>query len=607
MSGRRVPIRHSLVTRLLVTSVLIAIASIAATAWLAARTATRAISQEQGRSLAENTSVYDMLVTYAASHPDWSGVAPLIARRAAELDRRITLMTEDRAVVADTFPGPPLRTARPAAVVDPLNLDLGLTGGTDRIDRRAVGPFRMSTVERAELRELAEMRLSCIRRYGFDGRVEEHPNGRPEVILTTPDPHDLTRECVERTPEPAVRSEIRALRSLSRLAGNCLGLDEKTRRLEVLPDFSAYLVADRDSLPLPREAVRSDVDAAQAARISSCVEKARRTLLQPYVAPAVLLFITAPDAGTDQTTFTLSGANTVRIVTVTGAVLVATIMVTVLVGRRLIRPLQALTDAVDRQRPAPVSTPDEIGRLARALNDSVDRRDRAEAQRRAMVSDVAHELRTPLTNIRSWLEAAQDDLAPTDAQLLGLLHEEAVLLQHIIDDLTDLAAADAGTLRIHPEPTSVRDVLTQVVESHRGTAQASGVQLTVQIVDDPVLLADPVRLRQIVGNLVSNAIRYTPSGGSVTVGAHGNTITVRDTGIGIAAQNLPKIFDRFWRADESRNRATGGSGLGLAITQHLVEAHGGALTVQSVIGEGTAFTSTFPAPHSAIEKNGTTE
>ncbi|BCJ59642.1 sensor histidine kinase [Micromonospora endophytica] len=595
MSGRRVPIRHSLVTRLLVTSVLIAVAAIAATAWLATRTATRAISQEQGRSLAENRSVYDMLVGYAAAHPDWSGVRPLIEERAAELDRRITLMTEDRAVIADTHSGPSLHTARPAAVVDPLNLDLGLTGGTDRIDRRAVGPFRVSAAESAKLRELAEKQLSCIRS-GADGEIKEQPDGRFEIIVTTPDPNNLASRCSSDLAfeSPRTGSEPKALRSLSRLAGRCLNLDEKTQRLEVLPDFTAYPVAlppkGRDERVVPQDALGARVDAAGAARINSCVEKSRRTLLQPYVAPAVLLFITAPDTGADQTTFTLSGANTIRIVTVTGAVLVATIIVTVLVGRRLVRPLQTLTDAVDRQRPAPVSAPDEIGRLARALNDSTQRRDRAEAQRRAMVNDVAHELRTPLTNIRSWLEAAQDDLTPTDNQLLELLHEEAVLLQHIIDDLSDLAAADAGTLRIHPEPTYVRDVLTQVVDSHRGTAHAAGVDLTMQVHDDPVLSADAVRLRQIVGNLVSNGIRYTPSGGSVTVTAHNNIITVRDTGVGIAAENLSKIFDRFWRADESRNRATGGSGLGLAIAQQLVTAHGGTLTVQSTPGQGSLFT-----------------
>ncbi len=324
-----------------------------------------------------------------------------------------------------------------------------------------------------------------------------------------------------------------------------------------------------------------------------------------------------------------------RTALVTGGVRLATIVVTVLAGRRLVRPLRALTVAADLHTPAamPAGSPapgaagraardsardsarksardsarksardfardsarDEIGHLARALHESGVRRDRAEAQRRAMVSDVAHELRTPLTNIRSWLEAAQDDLAPTDAQLLGLLHEEALLLQHIIDDLGDLAAADAGTLRVHPEPAYLRDVLTQVVESHRGTAHAAGVTLMTEVRGDPVLSADPVRLRQLVGNLVSNAVRHTPPGGTVTVSAHDTTITVRDTGAGIAPEHLPRIFDRFWRADGSRSRATGGSGLGLAIARKLAEAHRGSIEVESTPGHGTLFTVRLPS------------
>jgi two-component system sensor histidine kinase BaeS len=137
-------------------------------------------------------------------------------------------------------------------------------------------------------------------------------------------------------------------------------------------------------------------------------------------------------------------------------------------------------------------------------------------------------------------------------------------------------------------------VLVQAVESQRAPAHAAGVGLAMEVDGDPVVSADPVRLRQMVGNLVSNGIRYTPRGGSVTVGAQGSTITVRDTGVGIAAENLPKVFDRFWRADESRSRATGGSGLGLAIVRKLADAHGGTVEVDSTPGSGTTFTIRLP-------------
>ncbi|MBM2619014.1 HAMP domain-containing histidine kinase [Actinoplanes sp. LDG1-06] len=587
------PLRHSLVTRLLVTSVLIAIAAIASTAWLATRTVTRAISQEQGRALTDDKGVYDMLVTYAATHADWTGAPALIQQRAAKLGRRITLMTEDRAVIADSGSGPSLRTARPSAAVDPLNLDLSLTGGSRRIDPRIAGPFLVPPAERARLRKVADDDLNCLRKMRIDGKIGTAVNGRPTLTVTTPGAV-LDPQCTQLA-DAVSPTEEKALLSLERLASRCLGLDPGPFILKIRPDFTVYTgktdspIDVRQRPTAVAEELLFATDSSQSARINGCVEKSRRTLLRPYVAPPALLFVTNPTSPSDP--FTLSRANTVRILTVTGAVLLATIVVTVLVGRRLVGPLRALTDSADRHVPAAVSTKDEIGRLARALNDSAERRDQAEAQRRAMVSDVAHELRTPLTNIRSWLEAAQDDLAPTDAQLLGLLHEEAVQLQHIIDDLSDLAAADAGTLRIHPEPIYLRDVLTQVVDSHRGTA--ADIELTLRVDGDPVVTADAVRLRQLVGNLVSNAIRHTPAGGSVTVSGSSAEITVRDTGVGISPDDLPRIFDRFWRADESRSRATGGSGLGLAIARKIAEAHDATISVESTLGEGTRFTVAF--------------
>ncbi|MDT4995629.1 MAG: two-component system, OmpR family, sensor histidine kinase BaeS [Actinoplanes sp.] len=596
----RVPVRHSLITRLLATSVLIAVAAITSTAWLAASTATRAVSQEQGRVLDDDKGVYDMLIAYAATHPDWSGAPALIDARAAELGRRITLMTEERSVIAESGTGPSLRTARPSAVVDPLNLDLGLTGGTDSIDARAVGPYLVPPAERPALRDTADQELTCLRKVGFDATIRQEPSGRPQVILTSPDRGGVANICRQQLAALVSKTEQKALRTLSTLTATCLNLGGRADQLQIRPDFTAYLSptpvttvpGSSTVLKLSGEELVAVMATDQATR--GCVEKERRTQLQAYVAPRVLLFVTDARTGVDRTTFTLSTGNTVRIITVTGAILLITIAVTVLAGRRLVRPLRVLTESAARHIPAVVSTKDEIGHLARALNDSAGHRERADAQRRAMVNDVAHELRSPLSNIRIWLEAAQDDLTPTDAQLLALLHEEVILLQHIIDDLRDLAAADAGTLRIHPEPTYVRDVLTQVVDSHRGAAHAAGVDLQLDIPHDPVLPADQVRLRQLVGNLVSNAIRYTPAGGTVTVAAHDTTITVQDTGTGIPAEYLPKIFDRFWRADQSRSRSTGGSGLGLAIARHLAEVHGGTIEVASQPGQGTLFTIRLP-------------
>ncbi|MEU7750324.1 HAMP domain-containing sensor histidine kinase [Micromonospora sp. NPDC049171] len=605
MSGDQVPLRHSLVTRLLVAAVVIALAAISATAWLAATTTTRAINYEQGGAVADQKAVYQALLGYAATHHDWSGAAALVRSRAAELDRRITLTTDDHRVILDSQTGPALRNTSPAAVVDPLQVDLGLTGGDEHIDERAVGPYVVPTEDRYVLSEVAKNSLACFHKVGYDGVIEVATTGRPSVVLTNvraeaerPLTRSVTESCGFALDSLVSAAEKKALQTLTTLTAHCLNLGDRTSELRITPTFDAYL---GESAVVRTAHEKTEVKppsllepAGPVGVVRGCVESARRTQLRPYVAPRALLFVTAP--GTGDTTLRLSGGSIGRIVAVTGAVLLATVAATVLVGRRLVRPLRTLTDAADQRTPAPVSGRDEIGRLARALNDSTQRRDRAEAQRRTMVNDVAHELRTPLSNIRTWLEAAQDDLAPTDAQLLALLHEEALLLQHIIDDLGDLAAADAGTLRIDPEPTYLRDVLTQVVDSHRGSALAAGVRLELSVVSDPVVRADQVRLRQVVGNLISNAIRYTPPGGSVTVGADGTTISVRDTGSGIAPADLPKIFDRFWRADESRSRVTGGSGLGLAIARHLTEAHGGTIEVRSEVGRGTHFTIRLPGP-----------
>jgi two-component system sensor histidine kinase BaeS len=347
---------------------------------------------------------------------------------------------------------------------------------------------------------------------------------------------------------------------------------------------------------------KATVNATWAERAAACVLKSRQTQLKSYVAPPALLFVTDKSQGAALPVFNLSRANTIRIAAVAGGVLLVTVLITVLVGRRLVRPLRALTDAArrsgDDQARVPVTTHDEIGYLATALNELAARREQTEALRKNMVSDVAHELRTPLTNIRSWLEAAQDGLARLDPQLLGLLLEEAVLLQHIIDDLRDLAAADAGDLRMHREQVYVNDVLEQVAEAHRGAAENAGVRLCTEPVADPDVPVDPARLRQLTGNLVANAVRHTPPGGTVTLRSEVRddilTVVVADTGAGIAPADLPRIFDRFWRADDSRARSTGGSGLGLAIARKLAEAHGGAISVESTLGQGSVFTVRLP-------------
>ena len=321
-------------------------------------------------------------------------------------------------------------------------------------------------------------------------------------------------------------------------------------------------------------------------------------------APPARLFITGrpPVASTF---VDLSAPSRARIAGLAALVLALAAGASVAVGVRITRPLRELaaaarrmTDGDDDAR-AVVRTRDEIGDVAVAFNSLAERRGEQERLRRAMVGDVAHELRTPLSSVRGWLEAAQDGLTPTDGRLVDSLHEEAVHLQSLVGDLQDLALADAGELRLHPEPVELGPALEQVVRGQGAAASAKGVRLTARADPGVVVRADPVRLRQAVTNLVANAVRHTPDGGSVEVtGVRDGgdvVVAVRDTGEGIAAADLPHVFERFWRADASRTRGTGGSGLGLAIVRQVATLHGGSVEVESEVGLGTTFTLRLPA------------
>ncbi|MFH8474125.1 sensor histidine kinase [Streptomyces sp. NPDC018000] len=641
----RLPLRKSLFGRLLAVSALVAACSVAATAWLAVQTTSGAIKQEQGQNLTADARIYNTLLGYAAAHPTWDGVDRTVRELARQSGRRIALTTEQRRPLADSAgrTSPPALPPQASAIVDPLSVDtalsqtLGRAGVTaDRVDPRAVGPFRLPAAERTALQRAAEHSVACLSRTGVAADVVQGPSGRSriEVVGNDPDRVQAIRCASDKLDEPTA-TERKALKALNQLANACLKRQDRTG-VQLNLDLSwgdgsetgAGTRANAPTaapirIPVAEPSVRtSDDDRATA----SCVDTARREQLSSYVASPALLFI-GDEGGTTVPGFDLSPANTAKIAGAAALVLALTVGATMLAGARLVRPLHALTGAAQRMRdgedsaPVLVTDDNEIGRLAAAFNDMSAHRARLEGQRKDMVSDVAHELRTPLSNIRGWLEAAQDGLAEPDPAFISSLHTEAVQLQHIIDDLQDLAAADAGALRLHPEPIRIEDVLGQVAAAHQARAETAGVSLTVveKTAGTPLpeLTADPVRLRQAIGNLVSNAVRHTPEDGKVTLQAYGSecaaddvtaddmvagdmvvgevVVDVTDTGSGISAADLPHVFDRFWRAEKSRNRRTGGSGLGLAIVRKLVEAHSGSVSAVSVEGQGSVFTLRLPA------------
>jgi signal transduction histidine kinase len=269
-------------------------------------------------------------------------------------------------------------------------------------------------------------------------------------------------------------------------------------------------------------------------------------------------------------------------------------------SRRILAPVEALTAAVRRMEAGDLSqrveitSRDEIGELARAFNSMADGLARLEELRRNMVTDVAHELRTPLSNIQGYLEALQDGVVEPEKHIIDSLHAEAMLLNHLVDDLQELSLAEAGHLKLECQPVALTDIVDRAVEAVRPRAEAKGIRLQVDLPEDLLVDVDPQRIGQVLRNLLDNALTHTPPGGEVGVAARASNqwveVSVRDTGTGIAAEDLPYVFERFYRADKSRSRATGGAGLGLAIARSLVEAHGGRIWVESTEGEGSTFT-----------------
>lgn len=272
------------------------------------------------------------------------------------------------------------------------------------------------------------------------------------------------------------------------------------------------------------------------------------------------------------------------------------------VARRILDPIGALTTAARRMQAGDLDVRvkvrgrDELAALGEAFNGMAERLAETERLRRQMVSDVAHELRSPVTNLRCTLESIQDGLAPLDRAGIDALHDETLFLQRLIADLQDITLAEAGQLALHRQPVDVRDVVRRAAASAGG-----GADVRIEMPGDlPAVNADPARLEQVFRNLIGNARTHTPAGGLITVAGAGRgphvEIQVSDTGRGIAPAHLPHLFDRFYRADESRSRATGGAGLGLAIVRQLVAAHGGSVIAESDgPGRGARFTVTLPA------------
>ncbi|TDD65335.1 HAMP domain-containing protein [Jiangella aurantiaca] len=646
--------RRSLFVRLLVLFLGVAVISIAATAWITTQSTSQRLRGEFESTLEADSDVYGVLIAYAQGHDSWDGVGPVVEDLAAATGSRVALTDPSGEVLADSAASgggdaPPLPST-PTAEIDPM-APLGVMAGgvavssaglvavegsaggraDDAPSPSSTAPpeptrapssgengtiqgeaevrfvtasgippalslnWRLTEEEAADRERLVAEANACLERLGAD-RWIVGPDGT--VLQASSDPVSTVKpaetidspvhECVPEdlsTPSAAAQA---LNREQARLTEECLTAAGVAATRVTSPEGLAEFAVDP-----------GDLAASEA--LAECSVRANEQAMEPYLADPALLYIGSTDRFDP-----FSGDGWVRTVLTALGVLAAATGVTVLAGRRLSHPIRTLTAAAQqlasggRGTRVEVTGHDEVARLGHAFNAMASSIEENDRQRKAMVSDIAHELRTPLANVRGYLEAAEDGVVPMDAQLVSSLLEESTLLQRLIDDLQDLALADAGMLRVHREDADVAELARQVVAAHQPSASASSVELVVAAPSDVVADVDPVRLRQALGNLVANAVQYSGTGSTVLVRVARDAVSdevvlaVRDDGPGIAPEHLEHLFDRFYRTDTSRTRATGGSGLGLAITKHLVEAHDGTVTVSSMVGAGSTFTIRLP-------------
>jgi len=267
-----------------------------------------------------------------------------------------------------------------------------------------------------------------------------------------------------------------------------------------------------------------------------------------------------------------------------------------LLTRRVLRPLVQMSDA-SRQIAAGNFTArveairgDEIGELGEAFNRMSDSLERLEQLRKSMVSDVAHELRTPLTNLRGYLEGLSDGVIPPDKATFEMLQQENLRLVNLVDDLGQLARADAARAFLDRRPVDLTDCIEEMLNLYRMNVDDKQIRLSTRFADDASTVpADRDKLLQAMRNLIDNCLKYTPLGGRVTITtartAGGVRVDFVNDGPGIPPAELPYVFERFYRAEYSRSRDAGGAGIGLAIVKQLIEAHGGRVGAESTPGE----------------------
>ncbi|MFI7545398.1 sensor histidine kinase [Actinoplanes sp. NPDC049599] len=570
--------------RIFLLVMVVAVTAIGATAWLTLSLTSREINESQAAADRHRYEIADEISRFGRLHGRWPGVDVLVADLSQRTGLHIRLAALDQTVLADSdnLAGRPVGQVRPGPMLIDPRPDTGDWVGrpvdatpnilaAKGIPAAALLPanlFAPVPEDRLQATRAAQMLLQLAQYRAALVTVrciaDEVPGATP--ALQTDEVPYLT--AAQRREHPAC---VRRAASVVRA---------NTKRLEL--DLVTYRQCSEPGLP------KADTECAATAF-------ADRAGVDAAVPLQLYLGVTA-DADVGR-------LGRPAILGVAGLILV-TLIGTAWIARVVSRPVRRLTDA-SRQLAAgrldvrvPAAGRGELARLSASFNSMAEAVQHSEERQRRLVADVAHEMRTPLSNLRGYLEGLSDGVVEPSRELFASLHEETMLQRRILDDLQVLALAEAGDLRYNRAPADLADLVGAGAIVHRAVAAEAGIALTVDVPAPVWVEADPDRLRQVLGNLLTNALRYTDAGGHVLVRVRevdgAAVLTVRDTGVGMSPADLARVFDRFWRADPARQRATGGTGLGLTIAQRIVRDHQGRITVTSEPGDGTTFSVHLP-------------
>ncbi|MEV4705192.1 ATP-binding protein [Actinoplanes sp. NPDC049316] len=556
----------------------VAVSAIGATAWLTLSLTSREVERSQRAAVEHRTAIVDAVQRFGLLRGRWPGLDRLVAGLSRDTGLHIQLRTEDGVVLVDS----------------------------DNLDGRTSGPVQGTALGVDPRPPLAP----AITRTFEDstGPVPAAPGGLLKNLFTLSLPPDLFGpEPVDQHfgSPPMLMLRQAAQYRAALIAVRCIDGDAAALRSDVVPYLtSAQRAARPDCVRDATRKVLGDDAWLQGIRKAylSCFQKGLNSadcvrtaftygVSDPSAVPLQLYLGARPDTGVgDFRRPALLGAAGLIVVALAG---------TALIARRVSLPVRRLTEAsrlladgrLDVRVPAYGSS--ELARLSESFNAMAEAVQRSEERQRRLIADVAHEMRTPLSNLRGYLEGLSDGVVEPSRELFASLHEETLLQRRILDDLQVLALAEAGDLDYTMGPLDLAEAVAGGATAHRAVAAEAGVAMTVDAPAPVWIEGDPDRLRQVLGNLLSNAIRYTDAGGHVLLRVREEAgeavLTVQDTGVGIAPADLSRVFDRFWRADPARQRATGGTGLGLTIAHRIVTDHGGRIDVTSTPGAGTTF------------------